>query len=141
MKQKVVLAIRGKQSYMGQEPDTIELVTEGTMEFRHNGWDICYEESEVTGLKGVTTTFRVEPDKVTLTRTGALQSEMIFKKGVAHDSLYQMGFGTLMITVCATSLVFDITPEGGFIDLVYNIEIENSQAGVVDYHLDIRSID
>ena len=139
MKTPVVLSIRGRQSYDGQEPDVIELVTEGTMEFRDGGWDISYEESELTGLEGVTTTFRVEPSKVILTRTGGLRSQMVFEKGVRHDSLYQMPFGAMMLTVCATSIFFDITPEGGMIDLVYTIDIEHAEAGVVDYHLDIRA--
>ena len=139
MKQNVVLAIRGRQNYEDQEPDVIELTTDGTMEFRDGGWDISYEETALTGMEGVTTVFRVEPDKVILTRTGKLRSQMIFQKGVVHESLYQMDFGTLMIAVCAQFLYFDITPEGGMIDLVYRIEIENSACGTVDYHLDIRA--
>ncbi len=139
MKQTVVLSIRGRQSYDGQEPEIIELVTEGTMEFRSGGWDICYEESELTGLAGVTTTFRVEPGKVILDRKGALNSQMVFQEGVPHDSLYQMPFGALLLTVKATSVYYDIVPDGGVIDLVYNINIENTEAGVIDYHLDIRA--
>lgn len=139
MKKTVVLSIRGRQQYPEQEPEIIELVTEGTMELRNGGWDITYEESALTGLEGVTTTFRVEPGKVTLTRTGALKSQMIFVQGVAHDSLYQMPFGALMLTVKATSVFYDIVPDGGVIDLSYNISIENTEAGVIDYHLDIRA--
>ena len=139
MKQNVMLSIRGRQSYMDQEPEIIELVTEGTMEFRDNGWDICYEESELTGLSGVTTVFRVEQGKVILTRSGKLHSQMVFQLGSTHQSLYQMEFGALIISVTAKQVFFDITPDGGVIDLVYNIEIEQSAAGVIDYHLDIRS--
>ena len=139
MKREVVLSLRGTQTYEGQEPDVIELVTEGTMEFRDGGWDISYEESELTGLAGVTTTFRVEPGRVILDRTGNLRSRMIFEKDVPHDSLYQMAFGAMMITVCAKFLYFDIVPDGGVIDLLYSIAIENNAAGTVDYHLDIRA--
>ena len=139
MKRDVVLAIRGRQTYADQEPEVIELVTEGTMTFRSGGWDISYEESALTGLEGVTTTFRVEPGKVTLTRTGKLRSEMIFEEGVPHDTLYQMAFGTLMMTVKATFVFFDIVEDGGTIDLSYNLDIENTEAGVIDYHLDIRA--
>ena len=139
MKREVVLVIRGRQSYEGQEPDVIELTTDGTMEFKDGGWDISYEESALTGMEGVTTTFRVEPGKVILSRTGALRSRMVFQQGVPHDSLYQMAFGTLMITVCAKSAFFDILPDGGVIDLIYSIDIENTAAGMVDYHLDIRA--
>ena len=139
MKRRVVLSIRGTQRYEDQEPEVIELVTEGTMEFRDSGWDISYEESALTGLEGVTTTFRVEPDQITLTRTGKLNSQMIFRQGESHDSLYQMEFGTLMLTVEAKFMYFDILPEGGSIDLTYGISIENTQAGLIDYHLDIRA--
>ena len=139
MKQDVMLSIRGRQKYADQEPEIIELVTSGTMEFRSGGWDIVYQESELTGLEGVNTTFRVEPGKVILTRTGRLQSQMVFQEGVPHESLYQLPFGALMITVKATSVFFDIVSDGGVIDLVYNIEIENSEAGEIDYHLDIRA--
>ena len=138
MKWPVVLSIRGTQTYEGQEPDVIELVTEGTMEFRDGGWDISYEETELTGMAGVTTVFRVEPDKVVLTRSGRLNSQMIFQKEVPHQSLYQMDFGALLITVCAKYLFFDIVSDGGTIDLVYSIDIENTAMGMVDYHLDIR---
>ncbi len=140
MKKAVVLAIRGRQTYADQEPEVIELVTDGTMEFRDGGWDIAYEESELTGLAGVTTVFRVEPGKVTLTRTGRLNSQMVFQQGVSHDSLYQMEFGALLMTVQATSVYYDIVSDGGMIDLVYNISIENTEAGEIDYHLDIRAI-
>ena len=139
MRYDVVLSIRGTQRYEGIDPDVIGLVTEGVMEFREGGWDISYEETELTGMAGVTTTFRIEPGKVTLTRSGRLRSQMIFQQGVRHESLYQMELGTLLMEVCAQSIFFDITPEGGMIDLVYTIDIEHAQAGVVEYHLDIRT--
>ena len=139
MKNNAVLSIRGRQTYADQEPEVIELVTEGTMEFRDGGWDISYEETALTGLEGVTTTFRVEPSRIILTRTGKLQSQMVFEQGVAHDTLYQMSFGTLMMTVTATFVFYDIVSDGGTIDLSYNLDIENTEAGVIDYHLDIRA--
>jgi len=139
MKKEVTLSIEGRQTYQDQEPEIIELVTDGIMEFHNGGWDISYEESELTGLAGVTTTFRVEPGRVTLTRKGPLNSTMIFQENVVHESLYQMPFGALMLSVKATLVFFDIVPDGGVIDLSYNISIENSEAGVIDYHLDIRT--
>ena len=139
MKKNVVLSIRGRQTYQDQEPDVIELVSEGTMEQAGDTWNISYEESDLTGLTGVTTTFRVEPEKITLTREGKLFSQMVFQEGVFHDSLYQMEFGALMITVCATKVRYDLHENGGTIDLVYGIEIENTAAGVIDYHLEIKA--
>ena len=139
MKQTVMLSLRSRQSYEEQEAEEMELVTEGFMEFRDGGWDISYAETELTGLEGVTTTFRVEKDQLTLRRTGQLNSEMVFRLGYAHDSLYQMPFGALLLTVETTSLFYDIVPAGGSIDLVYKVSIENAQTGEIEYPLDIRA--
>jgi uncharacterized beta-barrel protein YwiB (DUF1934 family) len=76
---------------------------------------------------------------VILTRTGKLNSQMVFQQGVPHESLYQMDFGALLLTVEATFVYFDIVPDGGVIDLTYKIDIENTAAGTIDYHLDIRA--
>lgn len=139
MKIPVMLSIRGRQYYPEQEPEEIELVTEGMMCARGNAWELTYEESDLTGLSGVTTTFLVEPGKITLTRKGPLNSQMVFQEGVYHESLYQLDFGALMITVCASKVLFDIDASGGTIDLTYTIEIEQTTAGSIEYHLDIRS--
>lgn len=139
MRQKVMLSLRGVQTYLGQEPDVIELVTEGYLEQLPNGWSLSYEESDLTGLAGVHTSFLLEDGCVTLTRTGKLNSQMIFREGVSHDSLYSMEFGTLMITVCARQIRWHLTQQGGTVDLKYSIEVEQSAAGEVDYHLEVSA--
>ena len=136
---RVILSISGTQRFGEDAPETTELVTEGELERRDGALILSYEESELTGLAGVVTTFRVEPGKVMLNREGALNSRMLFQEGVAHDSLYQMEYGTLMITVKATNVFYDIVSDGGTIDLAYQIIIENTEAGMIDYHLDIRA--
>jgi hypothetical protein len=50
-----------------------------------------------------------------------------------------MEFGTLMITVCASKMAYDITELGGTVDLTYGIDIEQSAGGLVEYHLDIKA--
>ena len=139
MVENVVLSVKGSQSYADQEPEMIELVTDGTLEEVDGGWKLCYEESELTGLQGVRTTFLIQKDLVTLTRTGRLNSEMIFRVGEPHDCLYQMEFGVLMLTVCATRVDTNLTQDGGTIDLRYSIEIEQNAAGIIEYHLEIQS--
>lgn len=138
MEKSVILSIKGKQSYMDQEPEMIELVTEGTLTFENDTWNICYEESDLTGLAGVTTTFSVIPGRITLTRKGSLNSQMIFEEGTFHESLYELEFGALMITVCASKTEYHLSENGGTIDLVYAIEIENTSTGIITYHLDVQ---
>ena len=139
MIQTVTLSLRGEQSYPGQEPDVIELVTEGTLEDIEDGWKLCYEESDLTGLAGVNTTFQIQGKTVTLIRSGKLNSQMVFEEGIPHDSLYEMEFGALMLTVCAIRVETNLTQAGGTIDLKYSIEVEQNAAGMIDYHLDVET--
>ena len=139
MEKNVILSITGRQTYADQEPEVIELVTEGTLEKVGESWRLSYEESALTGLQGVNTEFLITGKTVTLTRTGKLNSQMVFNEGVSHDSLYQMEFGALMLTVCATRVEYSLTELGGVIDLDYNIEVEQSAAGMIAYHLDIKA--
>ena len=139
MKIPVMLSICGRQNYIDQEPEVIELVTEGILENTGKGWEIRYEESDLTGLQGSATSFLVEPEKITLTRTGNLNSQMIFRVGIPHESLYNMGFGVLMITVNATKMEYDLSCDGGWVNLSYGIAIEQSAAGNIDYRLEIKA--
>lgn len=135
---KAMLTICGCQYHSDAEPETIELTTEGSLTRSETGWEIAYEESDMTGMEGVKTTFCIEPGLVRLRRTGKLRSEMVFREGVPHESLYQLDFGALLITVCARQISASIGPRGGSVDLTYDIEIEQAGNGIVEYHLDVR---
>ena len=136
----VVLSVRGVQRYEDQEPEIIELPPEGTLERQKEVWEVSYEESDLTGLAGVTTAFRVGPRGVVLKRTGKLQNQMIFMEGRRHESLYQIDIGALMIAVRATSVKSDLTEQGGTVDIVYNIEIEDTAMGTMEYHLTVNPV-
>ena len=136
----VMLQIRGIQKYQGHDPEVIELTTEGTMERQKEVWEIAYEESDLTGLDGVTTAFRVGPRGVILKRTGKLENQMIFMEGKRHESLYRIDIGALMIAVKATKVASNVTEQGGTVDIHYNIEIEDTAMGTVEYHVQVQPL-
>ena len=93
MKKTVILSVRGRQAYLDQEPDEIELVTEGVLEFDRGIWKLEYEESELTGLAGVTTSFLIEPvnwllKSTTLTFARSLTRIVFVSAAIIHLLLY-----------------------------------------------------
>ena len=134
----VMLRISSRQCYQGIDPDSMELVTEGTLEQKGQVWEIQYDETDLTDLAGVTTTFCVSDRGISLRRSGRLQSQMLFREGIRHESLYQLDFGALMIAVTAQKIRFELSEQGGSVDISYNIEVEHSAAGVVEYHLSVK---
>ena len=139
MKQAVVLSIRGRQSYADQEPEVIELVTEGTMEFVGGGWNLSYEESELTGLQGTRTTLRVSPDTVRVIRTGECPSELLFETGKRNLSLYHTEYGDLSVVISTRSIRSTLTDDGGELNVSYAVEIGSSPVGVNQLSLNIQN--
>ena len=126
----VLLTIRAEQHYEDMEPDSMELMTEGTLVRTGEGWLVLsYQESELTGLEGTTTTFEVRGPQVILSRTGSVNSQMVFEEGKQHTSLYETPFGELAIDVQTSRLRHSLTERGGLMDLRYSISVDHSVTG------------
>ena len=138
MVESVVISVEGTQRMAGEEKQTVQIVTDGTMKREGDMVYLSYEESEMTGMEGTTTTFAVGSDQVVLTRTGAVQAQMIFEKGKRNVSLYDMGFGALTIGVKARRLKNELGPEGGRLEISYGIEIEDQVQGLNSFVIDVR---
>lgn len=137
MTKNVLLSIVATQD-IGEERETTKLLTEGTLRRESGALLLSYKETELTGLAGTTTTFRIEGDRVVLSRTGTLQSEMLFREGAEDRSLYDMGFGALMVTVCARRIENKMTENGGTLDVAYSIIVEDEAAGEMEYQIEVR---
>ena len=125
----VLLSIRGEQYYDGIDPDETELMTEGTMVLTEDGMVLSYEESELTGMEGTTTTFEVKGPRVTLTRSGAVNSQMVFEEGRQHTSLYETPFGELSVDIQTSELKHNLTQRGGLMEIKYSIAVEHTVTG------------
>ena len=125
----VVLDIRGEQYFDQVEPDTTELMTEGTMELTENGLLLTYQESELTGMEGTTTTFELDGSRVILTRMGSFNSQMIFEEGMPHTSLYETPFGELAMEIQTSRLRHNLTERGGILEIQYTISIDHTVTG------------
>lgn len=133
---EVLLKITSVQQFRDEKPETTQLVTEGTLSQADGAWLLSYAESELTGMAGTMTTFRIESEQITLLRSGTIESKMVFVTGVEDRSLYDMGFGALMVAVCAERIVSTVGENGGVLEVSYGITIEEETAGTIDYRIE-----
>ena len=125
----VMLSIRGEQYFDDIDPDATELMTEGTMVLTEDGMVLSYEETELTGMEGTTTTFEVKGPQVILTRTGTVNSQMVFEEGRQHTSLYETPFGELTVDIQTSTLKHNLTQRGGVMEIKYSIAVEHTVTG------------
>ena len=139
MENNVIISIQGRQSFEDQEPEVIELVTEGRLSpDGEDGYTLSYQESELTGLEGTLTTFQIEPERVTLLRVGEVNSQMVFEEGRQHLSMYDTPYGALSIGVNTRRMRSDLSASGGSIEIDYAIEIDHALAGQNLFRIQVR---
>ena len=135
----VLITVRGEQYYDGADPDETELVTDGVLSQTEEGWRLSYQESDMTGMLGTTTTFDVLPDRVILRRSGGLNSEMIFEKGKPHSSLYALDVGALTVDIHTDYLFAELDEDGGAMDIRYQIAVEHQVTGTNRFLIQVKT--
>ena len=134
----VMLSIRGEQAYEGTDPDAMELMTEGTLELTEAGLRLHYQETELTGLEGTSTTFEVRGPQVILTRSGKVNSQMVFEEGRQHTSLYETPYGELAVDIQTGRLRHNLSERGGILEIRYSIAVEHTVAGKNRFKIRVR---
>ena len=141
MKQDVLITLRGTQTYAQEKPEAVELMTRGTITGRNGKFAISYEETELTGVAGTTTTFLVfNRNRVVLSREGTIRSRMVFEEDIKNEALYDLGFGSLLISICAKKIDVNLTEEGGYLFIDYTVEVENSMSSRNTYEIRVEPI-
>lgn len=138
---KVLLKIRTVQMVPGDQPEVMELQSLGTMKKYPDRVEITYEESEMTGLEGVVTTFTLfGGQRMLLSREGEkLKNKMDFRVGQKTDSLYDVGFGALLVSITTQQVKVNLDKGEFFVE--YNVEVEHAFMGTNTYHVTFRYVE
>lgn len=138
MDKNVIISVKGMQVSDDREPNIMELVTEGKYYSQDGAYYITYNESEVTGMNGTTTTLKVADGTVTLMRSGSVNSHFVFQRGQKHVSYYDTEHGAFTISVIANEVDIKVDDNGGEIRVGYQLEVDNNKTGENDFHMLIR---
>ena len=125
----IMIKIVGKQVTENNEESKIEFVTEGRIFKKGTSMYIIYEETELAGLEGCTTSLKINGDQVKLKRyaesKGGEDTTIFFQKGKRFESVYNTAAGPLELEVLTNELSIDFDEEllKGKIDIDYDISI------------------
>lgn len=125
--QDVLIKIKGVHISQGNR-DVVELLTTGSFCRTKDSYFISYQESEATGFEGSHTTLRFDPQdsRVTMTRSGSLNSQLIIEEGRRHQCNYDTGYGQMIIGVLGERITSNLSDEGGDISFGYTLDIDTA---------------
>ncbi len=140
MKKDVVITIKSKQTLDGNA-DAMELITSGRLTSHgKDGYLLSYQESPVTGLEDTRCTFRVEPNRVSLVRTGKVNSNLVFELGRTHTSIYSTPMGSLEVGVTAKRIENRLCDTGGQLKVDYAIDFDHQIGGYHQFDIQVRAV-
>ena len=113
------------------EPEKMQIKTEGAFTVTDDGKvQISYDETELTGMKGSSTVVSFdmkEPNTVSMIRTGAVSTTLVFEKGKRHHCVYSTPY--MPFEVCVRTLdVVNALVDGGKLSIDYIVEIRGARA-------------
>ena len=82
---------------------------------------VSYKTSTEGGT--VSTAYRLFDNSLSVTRSGAINSVMVFKAGETHSSVYEIPPFKFDMTVTAKRLDHALSESGGKIDLLYEMNV------------------
>jgi uncharacterized beta-barrel protein YwiB (DUF1934 family) len=129
VEKQVLITVNSVMDIASGEADKMSFVTDGTLNRENDDYIVSYEESEITGLNGTTTTLRVNKNSVTLTRHGNVDTMMLFEVGKTHLSDYDTKYGSVMLGITAQSLDVNFSETGGDIKVDYILEYNRAYGG------------
>ncbi|MFA5523477.1 MAG: DUF1934 domain-containing protein [Tissierellales bacterium] len=123
----VMLKIKGKQTNTEGEENVIELITEGKLYTKNGSYYLVYDETEISGMEGSTTTLKIQGHKISMKRFGSNSSSLIFEKGHNYTAEYMTAYGDMTLEVLTENLAVNISETGkGNIDLLYKLNLSDN---------------
>lgn len=138
MNKSVIISVTGTQTNEFGEVDIQELVTTGVYYEKKGAYFIIYNESEITGMPGTTTSVKAEPQRVTLNRMGESQHKQVFETGMRNRGNYITPYGMMYMAVIPSKVDVILTDSGGSINLEYELEVENQKISDNKLSLTVR---
>jgi uncharacterized beta-barrel protein YwiB (DUF1934 family) len=139
MNNKVLISVKTTQ-YVDGQPETVELITEG--QYRKDGDEYFaeYDETEISGMEGTKTTLKIEDDTFSIIRQGTTTSNLVFRRGVKHTSIYNTPFGSLEVAVNPSKLSIDADEKGCSVQLEYKMEAAGFDSIKNSLELNVKSL-
>lgn len=137
MEKSAVISIRSFSDL--DKDEVIEVVTPGKFHLGESEFKAVYEESEISGMDGTTTTLLIKDDVLVLEREGSTSTRMEFKKGEDVISLYNTPYGMMNINISTKELDIDMDEDGGVIYTKYVLGLEGQPGITTELKVKIRA--
>ena len=128
---QILISVTGWNREQGSDTDEpVRLLTTGTLSGSGDAWRIDYAETDSDAERS-DMTLTMSKGVVTMQRTGAFSSSMVFEKGRRFEGSYQTPYGALDMGVYATQVRYRVADgPSGEVQLQYQLDLQGHFAAM-----------
>ncbi len=122
-------------------PQSMEMFSDGRLRLTEDAYSLSYEESALTGMEGTSAQIffrKDQPTLVTMLRSGAVSTALVFEPGKRHICAYRTPYMTFEVCVHTLSVANHLCEGASTLDLDYIIELRGAQAERCRLHLEVK---
>lgn len=109
----VNIKLKSKNTKLHEEPDEIELFTEGEYRYQNGAAYYIYEETEISGLDGVKTTIKIKNKEASILRKGPFRTKLELIEKKTTSAKYETPYGPMDIEIYTYSIDSNIDEKTG----------------------------
>ncbi|WP_139905703.1 DUF1934 domain-containing protein [Clostridium thermarum] len=137
MDKRALISISSSQG--GKKDEVIEVKTPGKYYKQSDYYLAQYNETEVSGMEGTTTSLQIQPNKVLLIREGTTTAKMEFAKDSKYTTLYNTPYGALELVISTKELKVNVDDKGGEIFIKYDMSIAGQIPQKTELNISIKA--
>ncbi|WP_446898286.1 DUF1934 domain-containing protein [Clostridium sp. LBM24168] len=138
MKKKAIISV---SSIRENDDDKIEVITLGDFYKKNSFYYAEYKETEVSGMEGTDTTFKMNNDNFSLIRIGSTNANMDFDRKKDSLSIYDTPYGTIELRIKTNKLKINVDEYGGDILIDYNLSVSGQKYQNTKLKINIKTKD
>ena len=129
-KQQVLVSVTGWTREDDDQPESVRLLTTGTLSGAKGNWRIDYTETQPDNdTHDVTLT--LDKGIVTMQRQGPFATSMVFQQGRRFEGSYQTPYGALAMGVYPTHVRYRVDDQlTGEVNLTYQLDLQGQFAAM-----------
>lgn len=122
MAKDVLISVKGTQ-LMGEENDTIEIITSGTWYEKNGKQYLIYEEAIGDTEELTHNTVKISPDKVEVKKKGLVESQMTFECGKKTMANYLTPVGLIVLGLTTSAMEVSAEENSLRLSITYSLEM------------------
>ena len=134
-----VINLHSVHGYDTDNADTMDFTTDGFYTLDNGVGCLTYEESEVTGLKGTTTSVFITPDEIVVDRDGSITSRMVFREGEKSSFLYATPFGNATMGIHTKKITRSLDEKTARVEIDYVVDMNHTVASKNRFSIEVRN--